>query len=370
MKIKGIDIFQVDLPLLEGSYNWSEGKSVSVFDSTIVRVSTDEGIEGVGEVCPLGPFYLPSYPEGARAGLIKLAPELIGEDALNVKNINAKMDALLKGHPYVKSPVDMAIWDIIGKHTGLPVVGLMGGSQSEDVELYRAISQESPDIMASKVEGYKSEGYTKFQLKVGGDVNDDIDRIQAVSSLMDPTNTLVADANTGWTKNEALRVVNAVRDVDIFIEQPCLTYEECLEVRMKTSHPFVLDECIFDIPGLIRAIADGALDVLNIKISKVGGLSKAKVFRDICETSGIVMTIEDSWGGDVVTAAIAHLAQSTTKRFQFSATDFNSYVSTSIARGAPQRQDGKMAAPSQPGLGVELLEEIQKKAVASFGSNG
>ncbi len=121
----------------------------------------------------------------------------------------------------------------------------------------------------------------------------------------------MADANTGWTMHEAARVVNAVRDVDVYIEQPCPTYEECLVTRRRTSLPFVLDEVITGVDSLTRGLADGAMDVINLKISKVGGLTKARLMRDICVQAGIPMTIEDTWGGDIVTATIAHLAQST-----------------------------------------------------------
>ena len=95
-----------------------------------------------------------------------------------------------------------------------------------------------------------------------------------------------------------------------------------------------------------------AMDVVNIKISKFGGLTKARQARDLCMSLGIAMTLEDSWGGDIVTAAIAHLAHSTPPEFLFTATDFNSYVTVSIADGAPKRVNGKMAASTTPGLGI------------------
>jgi L-alanine-DL-glutamate epimerase-like enolase superfamily enzyme len=104
---------------------------------------------------------------------------------------------------------------------------------------------------------------------------------------------------------------------------------------------------------LLRGIADLAMDVINLKISKVGGLTKAKLIRDLCVASGIPMTIEDTWGGDIVTATIAHLARSTPAEFCFSATDFNSYGTKDIADGAPRRVDGRMTAADRPGLGIE-----------------
>ncbi len=363
MKIQSIKAYQVDLPLHEGSYQWSGGKSVSVFDSTIVRLETDEGLIGHGEVCPLGPFYLPAFAAGARSGLAELAPHLIGQDPTQLGRLNGLMDAALKGHPYVKSAIDIACWDILGQAAGQPVCTLLGGRYGEDFVLYRAISQQSPDEMAGKVAGYRAEGYRRFQLKVGGDPDVDIQRIHAAADLMQPGDKLIADANTGWLMHEAARVVRGVRDVDVYIEQPCPTYEECLAIRRRTDHPFVLDESIDGIGVLLRAFSEQAMDVVNIKISKFGGLTKARQARDLCVSLGVAMTIEDSWGGDITTAAIAHLAHSTPTEFLFTATDFNSYVTVSTAEGAPQRTNGRLAASHEPGLGITPRMEVLGEAV-------
>ena len=358
MKIIRICAYQVDLPLVEGSYNWSGGKSVSVFDSTIISVETDDGIVGYGEVCPLGPFYLPAYANGVRTGIRELAPRLIGEDPRELGMLNHRMDAALKGHPYVKSGIDIACWDILGQATGLPLCVLLGGRFGDDVPLYRAISQDTPDAMAARVAGYRAEGYRRFQLKVGGDPDTDIERIHAVAAQLQRGDRLVADANTGWLAHEAMRVVSAVRDVDVYIEQPCLTYDECLSVRRNCARPFVLDETVDGIDVLMRAHSDLAMDVVNLKISKLGGLTKTRQVRDLCVSLGIAMTLEDSWGGDITTAAIAHLAQSTPTEFVLMCTDFNSYVTVSTAEGAPRRRDGRMSASAKPGLGITPRYEV------------
>jgi L-alanine-DL-glutamate epimerase-like enolase superfamily enzyme len=358
MKIVRVFAHRVELPLVEGSYKWSGGKSVSVFDSTIVGVETACGLVGHGEVCPLGPFYLPAYAEGVRAGLRELAPHLIGYDPRELARLNHRMDAALKGHPYVKSGIDMACWDVLGKAAGLPVCTLLGGRFGKSVRLYRAISQQPPDEMARNVAGHRAQGYTRFQLKVGGDPDQDIERIRAARAILPPTDRLVADANTGWTQHEAIRVVRAVRDLDVYIEQPCLSYEECLAVRRHTDHPFILDENVDGLDMLLRARADLAMDVVNLKISKLGGLTKTKQARDLCVSMGLAMTLEDSWGGDITTAAIAHLAHSTPEEFRFTSTDFNSYVTVSTAEGAPQRVNGFMAASHAPGLGVVPRPEV------------
>jgi len=355
LKITRIAAYRVELPLLEGSYKWSGGKSVEVFDSTVVRVESDAGIVGHGEVCPLGPAYLPAYAEGVRTGIAALAPRLIGQDPTHVEELYRSMEAGLKGHPYVKAGIDVACWDILGKVAGLPVCVLLGGRYGDDFPLYRAISQAPPEEMAARVAGYREEGYRRFQLKVGGDVDTDVERIRAVFSRLQGGDILVADANTGWLMHQAARVIRGVLDVDVYIEQPCAGYDECLSIRRRTDMPFVLDESIDSVQALLRAHADRAMDVVNLKISKLGGLTPARQLRDLCVSLGIAMTIEDSWGSDIATTAIAHLAHSTPPELLFSSTDFNSYVKVRTAEGAPQRENGRLSAPTRPGLGIKPL---------------
>jgi cis-L-3-hydroxyproline dehydratase len=151
----------------------------------------------------------------------------------------------------------------------------------------------------------------------------------------------------------------------VYIEQPCRTYEECLNVRRHTDRPFILDEVIDGIGMVVRASNDQAMDVINLKISKVGGLTPARQIRDLCVSLGIALTIEDTWGGDIVTAAIAHLAHSTPPELLFTTTDFNSYVTVSIAGGAPQRHQGRMTTSTAPGLGIEPRMEILGNPVFS-----
>src|SRR5262249_15649449 len=197
---------------------------------------------------------------------VELAPKLIGRDPTHLGVFNRRMDEAMRGHPYVKSAIDVACWDIVGKAVGMPVYALLGGAQQDDVKLYRAISQDTPANMGARGKGHPAGGYTKFQLKAGGDADVDIERIRACRQALNDGDVLIADSNTGWTMHEAARVVQAVRDLDVYIEQPCRTYEECLTVRRRTALPFILDENIDGIGVLLRAFADGAMDVINLKI--------------------------------------------------------------------------------------------------------
>ncbi|NKB76275.1 MAG: mandelate racemase [Gammaproteobacteria bacterium] len=367
MKITGIVCYQVNLPLKEGSYSWSN-QSFSEFDSTVVMIETDSGLVGFGESCPLGPSYLPAYAEGARAGIRQMAQGLLGENPLAISQINQRMDELLKGHPYAKSAIDMACWDIMGKAYNQPVYMLLGGLLQEKVKLFKVVTRQNADVMAQKIRDYQDQGFTQFQMKVGAGADDDIERIRQVSANLRTGNILAADANTGWKQHEAIRVVKAVKDVDLYIEQPCISYEECLAVRRHTDHPIILDECMDSLHMLIRGCKDSAMDLVNLKINRIGGLTRARQFRDLAIELGITMTIEDSWGGEIATAAIAHLAHSTSVEFHFQSSAFHEYHSLAIAEGGPSIEHGFMFMGNEPGLGVTPDFDVLGEALFSITS--
>ena len=231
-KITCIKVYQVDLTMKEGHYSWST-QSFRSFDSTIVEIETSEGIKGYGEVCPLGPSYLPAYAEGARTGIKKISEFLLGRDPTNINEINSIMDNALKGHPYVKSAIDVACWDILGKASNQPVFNLLGGKLQNKIKLFKVVSRDFPEIMQQKIIEYQDQGFKQFQMKVGAEPSVDIRRIRTVAENLKPGNVLGADANCGWRQHDAIRVVKAISDLDIYIEQPCPTYEECCVVRKK-----------------------------------------------------------------------------------------------------------------------------------------
>jgi len=367
MKITRIDVYQVEYNYTQkDQYNFSGGRSLDSFLSAIIKITTDEGLTGFGEICPLGAAYMEAYAQGVPSGIKEIAPVIIGRDPCQLSVINQIMDSTLEGNYYVKSPVDIACWDILGKASNLPVCVLLGGKQVDRFPLYRAISLHSAEQMVEDVLHFKSEGYRKFQLKIGGEPNADIHRVQSVLEVLELEDTLVADANRGWLTSDAIRFVNALAGEKIYVEQPCRTLKECLVIRSHTNLPMVLDEVITGVDALLNSWKENAMDAINIKISRLGGLTKSKIVRDICEALGIIMTIEDSWGGDITTATIAHLAGSTRADFHFSSTDFNSYIDLQLAENAPRRKNGMLPVPLGPGLGIKVDEKVLGKPVLTI----
>ena len=366
MKIRRIAAYQVDLPLAEGSYHWSGGKSVDGVRQHRRRASKPTAdSSGYGEVCPLGPSYLPAYAAGVRAGIAELGPQLLGADPTRAARrsivawtprsrgipTSSRPSTWPAGTSWARSPAcrSARCW---ADATAKTLASIAPSRSSRP----RRWPPAWPTIAARATAGSNSRSAA---IRTSTSL-----RIRAVAGVLQPGDQLVADANTGWLLHEAARVVRAVRDVDVYIEQPCLSYEECLAVRRRTDHPFVLDEVIDGVDMLLRGHADQAMDVVNLKISKFGGLTKTRQARDLCVSLGIAMTIEDTWGGDIVTAAIAHLAHSTPTRIPVHVRPTSTATSrVSIADGAPQRVDGRMAASHAPGLGIKPRLDVLGKPV-------
>ncbi|HEY1317423.1 MAG TPA: enolase C-terminal domain-like protein [Gaiella sp.] len=355
MKIVRVDVFGYDLTYVHGRYVMSGGRVIETLPSTVVRVTTENGVEGFGEVCPLGPTYLPAHGEGARAALGELAPAVLGIAVSNPAAIGVALDRALMGHGYAKSAVDIACWDALGRSVGLPVCDLLGGRLSERFPLYFAVPLASPSEMTEYVRARRAEGIHSFQLKVGANPYEDAERARMVVEATGPEDNVVVDANGGWRVQDAVVAARALDGLErVFLEQPCPTLEECLIVRERTSLPMVLDECIRDVHSLLRAYEARALEAFNLKISKVGGLSQAKLMRDLAVALGLNLTIEDTWGGDIVTAAVSHLAASTPAGTLFTVSFMNDWTNEHIAKHTPRSDKGFGEAPSGPGLGIEV----------------
>ena len=175
-----------------------------------------------------------------------------------------------------------------------------------------------------------------------------------------------ADANRGWTLAEALRVVRSVREIDFILEQPCYSYEHCRSLRQRTDIPIMLDEVIDSLPMLLQAINDDAADAINIKIAKVGGLTKAKRIRDVCSGVGMELGIEDIGGSDISNAAMAHLAQSTPESIRRPVLEWNTLVNRRTVETGAIIGPGTMSPADAPGLGIQIRPDCLEQKVFEY----
>lgn len=356
MKISNVTLFRAGISFAGTTYKLSGGRSYEALESTLVRIDTDSGVSGWGEICPWGRNYLPEFAEGARAALKVLVPVLPGLDPCIPAAVSMAMDSALMGHQYAKAAVDMACWDIFGKATGQPVHALLGGRRTDAIPLLSSLYNGPPDDMLRRVEAGRAQGVKSYSAKASGNVAADVEMVRAIAETREPDEIFIIDANGGWSVSAALQVLQAVDGRGLFFEQPCATLGECLKVRERVRSPFILDESAISSADLALIALHGAADALHFKISRVGGITNARVFRDFCMVHGISSFWEASGGSAVADAAAAHVAITAPAGAPHKFWSCQEYGAAAFARGGPELGDGVMRLADRPGLGVEVDE--------------
>ncbi|MFO7783855.1 MAG: mandelate racemase/muconate lactonizing enzyme family protein [Thermodesulfobacteriota bacterium] len=368
MRITEIHVYRRDLPVAGGAFRVS-GTTLSTLDTTIVRILTDSGLPGFGETCPLGPVYQPQHALGARAALQEIAPLLIGLNPLHLEQAREAMEAALNGSRYAKAALDIALWDILGKALGVRVCDLLGGPFRESVPSYYSIGVLPPDEAVRTAREKEAEGFRRIQLKVGGrTLQEDIEAIRLVSEALSPGVSLVVDANRSWASRDARLVSLQCRDIPLVLEQPCSSYEENLSLRPGLAHPLFLDESAEDIRAVLRIIRDDAADGFGLKVTRVGGITAMRTIRDICRESGLPMTCDDSWGGDIIAAACIHLGATVKPGLLEGVWIADPYIDRHYdPEHGPEIRDGLLQVPNGAGLGVNPDLARLGDPVMSFG---
>lgn len=370
MKIIRVSYFQKTLRLAR-PYRLSGGRLLfTELDSTFVKVEADDGLVGWGEGCPWGNTYLPAHGPGARAAGKFLAPAILGLDPRATQRVNDAMDAALPGHLYAKAALDVACWDLFGKSAGLPVRELLGGGRAPAPIVSSTSTAADIGEMTAELERWRELGYFRHSVKIGGDNPAlDIARIVAHEKIRRPGERIIYDANRSWTPAQAVTVMRAVAHLpELSFEQPCETLDQCAAVRARAFQPISLDERAETIPDILRIVRDNIADIVNIKINRVGGLTKARVIRDIALNAGIQLLAMDSGGSIVADTAAAHLAETVRPEFLVGTWSCQDMLADEVAaKGAGARnRKGFAPTPDLPGLGVEPNPDALGAAVAVF----
>ncbi len=354
MRIAAIRVFGAELTYRHGTYVMSGGRAAATQDSTVVAIDTASGRTGWGEVCTLGGTYLPAFAAGVRAALAELAPALIGHDAREIRSALALMDRELRGQHAAKSPLDIALWDLLGQASGLPVSGLAGGVQHRDFPLYEAVPLDDPERMVAFVVSRMADGITSFQLKVGNEPELDAARTRAVAEAVPPGVRVIADANGGWDVHDAIAATRLIGGLPVYLEEPCRGLDDNILVARHAQQQLILDECVVTLDDLVRAKREAGVSAVNLKLSRVGGFSRALFLRDAAQRLGLKVSMEDTWGGDITTAAVSHLAATTDPGKLLNVSFMNDWVEEHVAGSEPRSVAGRGAAPTGPGLGITV----------------
>lgn len=361
MRLRELAAHSVRLPLATGAYEMSHGRRLTQLETTVVRVTAEDGTTGYGEACTLGASYIEGFAASVQAAIHELAPIVLDGDAFGAETMLARLDTAMRGHRPAKAAIDAALWDLRGRLLGLPVYQLLGGLQQPSYRIFHPLTLASPAQMVDEAEMMAARGYRSWQLKLGNDPIDDAGRVNAVLDALEGRMDFVtSDANRGWTMGQAFRFLAAIEGRDTYVEQPCGTLEEVRQVRARSRHPITADEVIVDVPDLLRCIATAAADAVNIKPARVGGLTRAAQIRDLAVAAGMMVMIDEPMGGDIATAGIAHLSASCRPDNFLAASQVTETHVTAASgpplalSGTPVMRDGLAHVSSAPGLGLEV----------------
>ncbi len=356
MRIDRIQAFHVTVPLAEPYVLSKQYGTVRDAHAVIVELGTDDGLVGHGEANPMPPFTEETWGGVFAAIEHHLAPCLLGEDPAAIGRINRELDRVLAGNLLAKGALDVALWDLAGKALGVPVLWPFGsGTPQEDVER-----------IAEKME----QGFETFMIKMGAlPIATEIARVQAIAEAHGDAIRFNVDANQGWDLPQALEFMDGTAGFAIdFVEQPVPRSQQLWgfeALRARATHPLSADESVQTLSDAAALASRHLVDVLSLKISKNGGLSRTWKVATLAEAFGLKCLVNSMIELGVSQAAALHLAAAlpnllpgghcfmSTLRLADDVTDFASRIERAVAR-----------VPDRAGLGIEIDPEKLERYTA------
>jgi L-alanine-DL-glutamate epimerase-like enolase superfamily enzyme len=362
MKITRVESIPVHVPLKPGmTMKTAHGEHV---DShyVIVKVHTDAGIIGLGEAT-VGPRWNGENVTGAKAVIDEyLAPLVVGADPFDRNRLRTKMDEEIKLHPFAKSSIEMALWDIAGKALKVPVYQLLGGAVRKPVPMKMVVGGFPPAQAAKLAEKFASDGTTHIKVKVGIEPAEDIQRLKAVRDTVGPGIWLSVDGNGGWSLGTAKMMLAYLEELDIrMVEQPIPPGdpEALADLRSRTDIPIMADESAFNLTEAWTVAAAGAADIISVYPGKNGGIVPALEIAQLAKAAGLCCHMGSNLELGIATAAMLHLAAAcqTINCESYPADILGPlYHQWDVIKEPLKLGPNDGIVPEGPGLGVELDE--------------
>lgn len=384
MKITRVTATSLGVPVATAPYptegagtkvHWSGKRSrttpkrpTPVLEYNIVQIETDGGVTGLGEASADIGFFGDTVEAVKIAVEDYLGPQLVGKDPLERDYLLSLLD--FRGQTCACAGIDMALHDLVGKILGSSVAVLLGGGHKRAVPVAIEIAGGPPEAMAAECVSFMARGVRAFKPKIGGDPDQDAERLCAVREAVGPSVSLRADANQGYTPKEAIRLCSRAEDEGVnleLLEQPVPAWDlpGMAFVRRAVAVPIEADESCYSPQDAMQVVRHEAADVLNIKLGKAGGFQNAKKIAAIAEAAGLRCVLGTAFGLGLEVAAKLHLSSSTMSivdAVEFTeiglhpnllAPPHNIHLALPLA-------DGSLPVPTGPGLGVALDEEAME----------
>ena len=384
LRITGIETFVVALPPRREHPTAYRMDVLGRY--VIIRITTDAGIVGYGESTVLpdwggdhGRYYGESV--GTTQLMIRdfFAPQLVGEDPFRISHLMGKLGNLIKGYPYAKAAIDIALHDIKGKALGVPVYELLGGLYRREVRMAHSIGILEDERVVAEAREAVSEGIGTIKLKIGKDGRRDVRVVHAVREAVGPDIEVTVDANQGYASpKDALKVLREFAQADVrFAEQMVEGIEGLASIAQESAVAQMADESVWNAYDALDAISRNAVEFISIYTTKPGGLLGAMKVAAVCEAAGIRSNVNGSAETGIGTAANLHLVAAgapivEANVFPVTRRDDNqptklacAFYLDDIVKEPFEYRDGCMIVPDKPGLGVELDDaKVEKYLVA------
>lgn len=346
--------------------------------SVIVRVVTDEGLVGVAETNPHSGFTTES-PSSVMALIHnRIGPALLGQDPTSINALLQRMDAAVPGNPFAKAPFDIAGYDILGQALNVPVYKLLGGAVRDRIPMIWPFGGGTPEENAAEATAKIAEGYRSLHIKIGAlNPDTDVARVAAVRAAIGPDIPIMLDANQGWDRNTAIRIIHQLEAYNpSMVEQPVPAWdmESMSKVQAAVRVPISADEVIDSPHKAIELIRRDAARVFSLKHGKMGGLTYSRQIAAMAEAAGLPCFVNSmiELGVSVITSL--HLAATVPNLINHGhALMSNLRMKTQILAPDNFRYDGKdILVPEQcAGLGIVLDEEaLDRYTLESFTLGG
>lgn len=362
MKITRIETIPVNIPINQERAIKSGGGGHTTSPFLLLKVHTDDGVTGLGEVSCTPRWSGEDQVTAAHFIDTILAPEIVGRDPTHIERLTYVLRRAVAANPFTKAAIEMALWDILGKVAGLPVYRLLGGPVREFVPTKFSVTGQKPPIAAKVAAWAVEQGFRAMKVKVGLDPDEDVARVRAVREAVGPEVRLGVDANGGWSPRVAIQTIRRLYEFNIiFAEQPVppLDVSWIADVRRNVQVPVMADESVYTLQDAMAVVRAHAADILSIYVGKGGGIGPARKAAGVAEAAGLVCTVGSNLEMGVASAAMIHLAMATTG---IAAEDFPCdilgpffYEGDILADPLPIKA-GEARPHERPGLGVDLDE--------------
>jgi L-alanine-DL-glutamate epimerase-like enolase superfamily enzyme len=352
MKVKEIEIFHYDLPLIE-PFTISIGTMYAAND-VLVRIHTDSGIVGLGEACPFTPI-TGDTQETSIAAARDIRTLVLGKDPLAIESIIKDFGAFVHTSPNTVAAYDMALYDILGKVASLPVYKLLGGDRPS-FETDITVGLDTSEKMVNWAKEHVSRGYKTIKIKVGTNPDIDVERLQTIREGIGAKVNIRIDANQGWTVPQAIYALNRMEPLRIqFVEQPVIRTDLAgmKRVREESPIPVMADESLFLPADAIQLIRADACDYFNIKLTKSGGMLNAIKIAHIADAANIRCMMGCMLDSRLALTAAAHVVASNSNII-FADLDGNAEHTVDPVMGGMTVKEGMITLPEGPGLGLDI----------------